>query len=148
MLVKDVMVKDVRTAKPHETIRNVAGVICTTKISGLPVVGEDKLLGFVSEKDILNTLLPTYADFLDDPIRSRDFESMETIYEEVLTKSVESLMTKRLYTVGPNDPVLMAASRMTLHGFRRIPVVEGETLVGLISLGDIHKAFFKRELDM
>ncbi|MBF0368341.1 MAG: CBS domain-containing protein [Magnetococcales bacterium] len=142
------MVKEVRTSRADEAVRSVAGVICTNKISGLPVVDDNgKLQGVISEKDILNALLPSYSEFLDDPIRGRDFESMETSYKEVLSKSVSSLMTSRVFTVSPTDPIMMAASQMALHNFRRIPVVDNDnTLVGIISLGDIHKAIFKREL--
>ena len=148
MLVRDVMVSNVRTAKKKELIRSVAVTICTNKISGLPVIDDDdRLVGMVSEKDILNALLPSYSDFLDDPIRARDFLSMEKSYREVLSRSVESLMTKRVFSVSPDDLVMQAASQMALHQFRRIPVVEDiDRLVGIVSLGDIHKAIFKREL--
>lgn len=149
MLVKDVMVSDVRTTKKDAPLRSVAVIICTNKISGLPVVDDDgKLVAVISEKDILNALLPTYADFLEDPIRARDFSGMEKSYREILSRSVESLMTKRVYSVSPDDLVMQAASQMALHHFRRIPVVDHDNrLVGIVSLGDIHKAIFKRELE-
>ena len=147
MQVKDIMIEDVRTVQPEDSVRKAATIICTNKISGLPVVdGENNLVGIISEKDILKSLLPSFTDFLDDPIRARDFEGMEEAYQELLSKSVKALKTKQPYTVNADDPVLLAASRMHLHGFRRIPVVDGTQLVGIISLGDIHKAIFKREL--
>ena len=150
MLVKDVMVSKVLTTKKEELIRTVAVTICTNKISGLPVVDDAGLLvGMVSEKDILNALLPSYHDFLEDPVRARDFKEMEKSYGAVLSRSVESLMTKRVYSVSPDDLLMQAASQMALHRFRRIPVVdEGGGLVGIVSLGDIHKAIFKRELSI
>jgi|SaaInl4_150m_RNA_FD_contig_21_1884699_length_852_multi_6_in_0_out_0_1 predicted transcriptional regulator len=150
MLVKDVMIQNVRTARKEDSVRSIAGAICTNKISGLPVVdGDDVLVGVVSEKDILNALLPSYSDFLGDPIRGRDFEGMEDCYKEVLSKKVEELMTPRAFSVSPDDPLMKAASQMAIHKFRRIPVVEaGNKLVGIVSLGDIHKAIFKRELGL
>lgn len=148
MFVRDVMVSNVRTVKKDDSIRAVAATICTNKISGLPVVDEEnRLLGIISEKDILNALLPSYHDFLEDPVRARDFLAMENSYREVLSRSVGSLMTKRVFSVSPDELVMQAASKMALHHFRRIPVVEeGDLLVGIVSLGDIHKAIFKREL--
>ena len=149
MLVEDIMIKAVRTIGPDEAIRKAAAIICTNKISGVPVVDDqDNLLGIISEKDILKTLLPSFSEYIDDPIRSRDFEKMEECYSELLTKPVKFIMTEKVYTIDGSDPALMAASRMTLHGFRRIPVVAGEKLIGIVSLGDIHKAIFKRELDL
>ncbi|MBF0153861.1 MAG: CBS domain-containing protein [Magnetococcales bacterium] len=148
MLVREVMVKSVRTVKAADSVRSVAAIICTNKISGLPVVDDqNKLIGLISEKDILNTLLPSYHDFLEDPIGARDFVGMEKSYSAVLQKEVTSLMTKKLFTISPEDPVMKAASQMALHNFRRMPVVEKDgTLAGIVSLGDIHKAIFKREL--
>lgn len=147
MFVRDVMISNVRTVKKGDLIRAVAATICTNKISGLPVVDDDnKLLGIISEKDILNALLPSYSDFLEDPVRARDFQSMENSYRDVLVRTVESLMTKRVFSVAPDELVMQAASKMALHRFRRIPVVEDNLLVGIVSLGDIHKAIFKREL--
>lgn len=148
MLVRDVMVSNVRTAKKGDLVRSVAVTICTNKISGLPVVDEEgRLVGMISEKDVLNSLLPSYSDFLEDPVRARDFQAMEQSYQEILSRSVESLMTKRVFSVSPDDLVMQAASQMALHHFRRIPVVEDiDRLVGIVSLGDIHKAIFKREL--
>lgn len=150
MFVKDVMIRNVRTVRKEDSIRHVAGIICTNKISGLPVVeGDNHLIGVISEKDILNALLPSYADFLHDPIRGRDFEGMENSYQDVLSKTVDDLMSPKVFTVFSEDPIMKAASQMALHRFRRIPVVdENAMLVGIISLGDIHKAIFKKELGL
>ncbi len=124
MLVKDVMITDVRTATKGDSVRTIAGIICTDKISGLPVVDDNnELVGVVSEKDILNALLPSYSDFLCDPIRGRDFEGMEDCYKDVLSKTVGELMTPRAFSVLPDDPLMKAASQMAIHKFRRIPVV-------------------------
>lgn len=148
MFVKDVMVTDVRTATKEDLVRSVAVTICTTKISGLPVVdGNNRLIGMISEKDILNALLPSYSDFLEDPIRARDFLAMEKSYTDTLSRTVGDLMTKKVYSVLPDDLVMQAASQMALHNFRRVPVVdERGILQGIVSLGDIHKSIFKREL--
>ncbi|MBF0124659.1 MAG: CBS domain-containing protein [Magnetococcales bacterium] len=148
MLVSDIMATHIRTAKADDTIRSVAAVICTNNISGLPVVDEqNRLIGLVSEKDILNKLLPSFSDFLDDPVRSRDFVTMETAYDGVLSMTVQTLMTQKVLSVAPSDPLLQAASRMTINKFRRMPVVDSDgILVGIITLGDIHKAFFKKTL--
>ncbi|MBF0158005.1 MAG: CBS domain-containing protein [Magnetococcales bacterium] len=148
MLVSDIMTTHIRTAKADDTIRSVAAIICTNNISALPVVDENNhLIGLISEKDILNKLLPSFSDFLDDPVRARDFIAMETAYDGVLALEVRTVMTQKVLSVAPDDPVLQAASRMTINKFRRMPVVDRSgLLVGVISLGDIHKSFFKQTL--
>jgi CBS domain-containing protein len=145
MLVSDVMVKNVRTAKLTDSIRSVAGVICTNKISGIPVVDDDNtLVGVISEKDILSALLPNYQE---NPKSQNDFEGMEESYSEVLSKTVGDLMTKRVDAISPECKIMEAASKMSLKRFRRIPVIGPDSkLKGIVSLGDIHKAIFKREL--
>lgn len=149
MLVKDVMVKEIRTAHAEDLVRSVAAVMCTNALSGLPVVDfESNLIGFISEKDILHALLPKFSDFLEDPLRARDFVAMEETYLDVLSKQVKDLMTPKPYTVQSEDPILKAASYMSLHRFRRVPVVEEGKLVGIITLADIHKAIFRRELNI
>ncbi|MBF0611637.1 MAG: CBS domain-containing protein [Magnetococcales bacterium] len=149
MLVRDVMARTVRTVKPEDTIRTVAATICTQDITGLPVVDDDNnLIGLISEKDVLHSLLPDYKEYLDDPIGARDFEAMEASYPAVLNKQVKDLMTPKPFSVTSDCPVLMAATRMTLHRFRRIPVVDGGKLVGIVTLGDIHKAIFKVTLGL
>lgn len=57
---------------------------------------------------------------------------------------VADLMSHNTITVPPGMDILKATSVMVRHRFRRIPVAEGETLVGMLSLGDVHKALFKQ----
>ena len=51
-------------------------------------------------------------------------------------------MTRHPLTVSADDPILKAASYMGLKNFRRIPVVDGTRLVGMISIGDINRELF------
>lgn len=150
MLVKEIMTEPVYAASPTDPVRKIAGIMHNKRVSGVPVVDEDgTLMGFISEKDILNRLLPGFSDFMDNPLGMNDFEAMEEAYFDILGKSVGQLMTgKRIMSISPDDPVMKAASQMNLHKFRRMPVVENGKLVGMASLSDIHKAIFKRELGL
>jgi len=56
-------------------------------------------------------------------------------------------MKPGLFTVTPDDPILKAVSIMCLKKIRRIPVAEGNKLVGIVSVGDVHKAIFQKQLD-
>jgi CBS domain-containing protein len=51
-------------------------------------------------------------------------------------------MTRNPLTVGSCDPILEAASYMGLKNFRRIPVVDKDKLVGMLSIGDINRGLF------
>ena len=148
MRARDIMDRNIRAAKEDGLVRTVAEIICQDKISSMPVVDEDnRLVGIISEKDILKAMLPGYTEFLDDPIRAQDFQTMEGSYGNVLQRKVGELMIRTVYSISIDDPVMKAAAQMDLHCFRRIPVVgQDKRLAGMISLSSIHQAIFMREL--
>jgi len=63
-------------------------------------------------------------------------------YSEVLEQRVGELMTPNPVAVDPEMHLLRAATVMVRHNFRRIPVAEEGKLVGMLTLGDVHKAIF------
>jgi len=144
--VKDIMTTDVKTAKSDTTIKEVAKVMCFNKISGMPIVDDEgKILGIVSEKDVLHEMFPDIAE-LAERGSYPDFEEMESAYQGTLQKKAQDIMTRAVATVEPDIPILKAASLMWLRKIRRIPVAENGVLVGIISIGDVHKAVFQNTL--
>ena len=146
MRVKEIMTTAVKVAKPDDAIRDVATVMCFNKISGMPVVDESgRLVGIISEKDILHGMFPTLQDMMENPVPP-DFEAMERDYKDVVNLRVVDVMTTKVLTVEQDMPVLKAASIMFRQRIRRIPVAEGGKLIGIISVGDVHKAIFQKNL--
>jgi CBS domain-containing protein len=143
MLVHDVMSTGVVTAKKTDTVRSVVIKMMNRNCGAIPVVeGDNQLIGMVTLRDVLLPLYPNYGDYIHDRVHSRDFMEMEEGYPEVLGKKVEDIMSSNPLTVSPNTPVLEAASYMGLKNFRRIPVVDKQKLVGMLSIGDINRALF------
>ena len=148
MLVKDIMTTAVKTASPTDPVRDIATIMCFNKISGLPVVdGEARLVGMISEKDILHAMFPKLQDFIANP-STPDFEQLEREYRDVVNLRVADLMTAIVYMAEPDMPVLKAASIMFRNRIRRIPVAQGGRLLGIISIGDVHKAMFRKNLTL
>lgn len=141
MLVKDVMSSSLRTVTPQTSLMEVSSLMCLYRYSGLPVVQEDKLVGFIAEKDVLNRLFPSLDDLMEGTANSK-LDDMQGQFKELLGLKVADLMTHNVVTVAPNMHALRAAAVMVRNRFRRIPVTEGDKLVGMLSLGDIHKAVF------
>lgn len=141
MLVKDIMSRSVRTVGPETSLLEVSSLMCLYRLSGLPVVADGKLLGFIAEKDVLARMFPTLADF-SDGMRATDFSAMESQFKEVLYLKTSDLMATRVISVPPDMPALQAAATMVRHNFRRIPVASNNKLEGMASLGDVHKALF------
>ncbi len=146
MLVKDIMTRGARTVTEETPIREVASLMCLYRFSGLPVVeGEDKLVGFIAEKDVLAQLFPSVEDAMEG-MTTIDLKEKVKEYSDILSRKVGDLMTRGVRTVSPEMPILKAAIIMANNRFRRIPVAEGDRLVGMLSLGDIHKAIFHKSL--
>lgn len=147
MIVKDIMNTSIKTAGSDTLIKDIASVMCLNKISGVPVVdGENALIGVLSEKDILKAMFPDVTRVMEDGVNP-NFESIEADYTNIMDKKAADLMTKMVASVTPDMPLLKAASMMCVKNIRRIPVTDdANKLVGIISIGDVHKAIFQENL--
>ncbi len=143
MLVQEVMSTGVVTAKRNESVRSVVTKMLSRHCGAIPVVEDgDVLIGMVTLRDVLIPLYPNYGEYIHDNVHSRDFVEMEDGYADVLSQRVEEVMSLNPLTVSPRTPVLEAASYMGIKNFRRIPVVDKGTLVGIVSVGDINRGLF------
>lgn len=110
------MTPTVITAKQGVLITDVIKLLLRWHISGLPIVDDDdNLVGIVTEHDVVNFALSGHA--------------ADTTAEEVMTKKVET------YT--PDALVVEIVNYFAAHRIRRVPVVEGGKVVGIISRRDI-----------
>ncbi|WP_406670298.1 CBS domain-containing protein [Methanolobus sp. ZRKC4] len=154
MKVKDVMNPNVVTCAPDDAIRDVAQLLKQENISGLPVADEGKVVGIVSEGDILKLLqvpehgglwLPSPFEVIEVPIRELiNWEDTKRMLDDIGSKPVEEIMKKHVYTVSPEDSIQEASTIITKHKINRLPVVdEDEQLVGIITRGDIIRGLGK-----
>lgn len=142
MIVEDVMSKSLKTVNPETPMIKVVSMMSLYRLSGLPVVTDtNKLVGFISERDVFIKLFPSLEDLMNNQASINMSEAM-SMYKEVIGRKVEALMTKQVISIAPDQPILKAASTMICHKFRRIPVTVGGRLVGMLSLGDVHKAIY------
>ncbi|RMF18586.1 MAG: CBS domain-containing protein [Deltaproteobacteria bacterium] len=140
MLVRETMTTGLVTARESDLIQSVVLKMVNRNCGIIPVVDDmDHLLGVIALRDILLPLYPNYGDYIHDNVHSRDFVAMEDGYPDVLNKRAADLMTRNPLTVSPDDPILKAASLMGLKNLRRIPVVEDDRLVGIVSISDINR---------
>lgn len=147
MLVKDVMGCSVRSVKPDTRLIDVASLMCLYRYSGLPVVDDNnKLVGFVAEKDLLSRMFPSLSELMDGGMATVDMDELMGKYKDVVKLKVSDVMTKGALSVSPDMHVLRAAATMARNKFRRIPVAVDKQLVGIISMGDVHKAIFRSSI--
>jgi CBS domain-containing protein len=145
MIVSEIMSKDITTVSKDTSLMEVASLMCLYRYSGIPVIENNELIGLIAEKDVLAELFPSLEDAMHN-MSTIDFDAKIKEYASLMSKSVSALMTQNLKTVSPDMPILKAAVIMANNRFRRIPVTEGKKLVGMLSLGDVHKAIFHKSL--
>ncbi|WP_089729541.1 CBS domain-containing protein [Candidatus Thiosymbion oneisti] len=143
MQVHEVMSRAIRSVSPDAKVMEVASIMCLYRIPGIPVVADDgELVGIIAEKDVLHSLFPKLENLMEEGMGNVDLDKQIAKYKDVLALSVSDLMTRNPITVSPDMHVLRAASVMVRHRFRRLPVAHEGMLVGMLSLGDLHKAIF------
>lgn len=147
MKVKDIMSSNVIVCSPQDTISSTAQLLKKENISGVPVVDEGKIVGIVSEGDLLKLLnipehgglwLPSPFEVIEIPIRELiSWEDTKNMLSDIGSKPVSDIMEKDVFTVGPESSVEDASRSMTRHKINRLPVVDNGELVGVITRGDI-----------
>jgi CBS domain-containing protein len=144
---------DVVVCSPEDTIGDVARLLKQNNISGLPVVDGGKVVGIVSEGDLLKLLevpdrtglwLPSPLEVFEVPIRELiNWEETKRMLDDVGSKPVEEIMNKKVYTVSPEDSIEKASALITKHKINRLPVMEGSLMVGIVTRGDIIRGLGK-----
>lgn len=144
MKAKDIMVTEVLTVKQHATIKEIARVLIDNRISGVPVVDEaGHLMGMVTEGDLLhketNPRLPDAVNILGAIIYYHGIEQYNEDFKKMMASQALNIMTEKVITVTPEEEVPEIAKLMLAHGIKRVPVMEGERIIGIISRADIVK---------
>lgn len=148
MRVKEVMSKSVVTVSPDSTFKEIGEIIFgrkfTHKFSSVPVVDKKgKLLGIVTEKDLLQKLYPAQEEVIESFFQAANFEAMEEKIHEIEKLTAKKLMSPAPLITQPEVPLLQAGSMMLLKRVRRLPVVDEKgRLLGIISQGDIFRKIF------
>ena len=111
---------EVVTIEPTAKLAAAARVLAARKIGALVVTGPDRrIVGIVSERDIVHELAAHGAQSLDLPLTD--------------------VMTREVVTCRASDTVNSVMERMTAGKFRHLPVVEQGRLAGIVSIGDVVK---------
>lgn len=147
MKVKDVMQHNAVYVSPNAPAYEIARLIFGHGINGLPVCEGKKVVGFITERDILTRFYPSMQEYIEDPVHSGDFEGMEKRVSDILHLTAEDIMSKHPETITADAPLLRAHSLMTVHKVGRLPVVDIKgNLIGVISKGDIFNALVGKEV--
>jgi CBS domain-containing protein len=149
LTVGSVMTKDVYSVSPEMTILEMDQAFISGQLSGAPVVSNGRLVGVVSRSDVLRALSGelreqrAISEYYREPVStglsSLEFLARESerIAERMRSLRVKDVMTQPPRTVGPGDAIESVAQLMTSEGLHRLPVTDGERLVGLVTSLDM-----------
>ncbi|WP_375287745.1 CBS domain-containing protein [Sphingomonas sp.] len=115
---------EVVSVAPEQPVAEVVALLAERRIGAVPVIGGGAVLGVFSERDLVALL--------------RDGDAA------ALSRPVSEVMTAPAVTVGIEDAVLAALSLMTRRRLRHLPVIEGDRVIGIVSIGDLVKYRIER----
>ena len=116
MLVKDVMKREVIAINPDISIREASKVMSQHNIGSLLVLDDEKLVGILTERDILN--LVAKGENLDEV-------------------KVKDVMSRNVITIESDKKIEDAVDLMLKHKIKKLPVMESGKIVGIITTSDI-----------
>ncbi len=156
MKVKDAMNRDVITCKPDDTLSTLVDLFKNKHISGMPVVENEKVVGIVSETDLLKLFktpevsegmfLPSPFEIIEMPIRSViRYEEFKKAFEDIRIKPVKDIMKKKVYFISPDSSLEDASGMMVKYRVNRLPVIENGKLVGILVRSDIIRSLSKEQ---
>jgi CBS domain-containing protein len=144
MKVRELMTKDVVSVRPAATLREAAALLVEHRVSGLPVVRGNEVVGVLSEADIVaktsgGTDHGGLLTWLFDP---------EPLEHKTSAQTVGEAMSSPPITISATRPVHEAARKMIADGVNRLPVVEDGRLVGILTRADIVRAFTRDDSEL
>ena len=116
MNIRDVMTPNPRCVSPSDSIQNAARIMRDEDTGAVPVVDNGRPVGMVTDRDIVVRAVADGGQ---------------------LNRPVSEIVTGGVIAVTPDMSTREAANLMSEHQIRRLPVVENERVVGIVSLGDL-----------
>ena len=138
MRASEVMTRNVITVGPEASVANAIRLMLDNNVSGLPVLADGKVIGILTEGDLLRRSetgterhRPRWLEILMGPGR------MAGEYVRTHGRKVGEIMTTDLISVAGDTPLDEVVGLMERRRIKRVPVIEGDLLVGVISRADL-----------
>ena len=142
MNASDVMTRDILSVRPDATVAEAIRTMLDNRISGLPVIDEaGRLVGILTEGDLLRR-----SETGTERQRARWLEilmgpgRLAGEYVRTHGRRVEGIMTRDLVSVTPDTPLREVVELMERRRIKRVPVLDGDVPVGILSRADLLRA--------
>lgn len=143
MKAKDIMTSPVITVGPDTTVSEIAALLFERRISAVPVVEDGRLVGMVSEADLLHRheigtdrIAPSGSWWL------RLFSADRSIEEYIKShaRQARDVMTREVVSVAPDTAAAEIATVLETRGIKRVPVLDDGALIGIVSRANLVQA--------
>jgi len=146
MKAADVMVANVITVRPDTSLQEVANILLTNRISGLPVVGKNgDLVGIISEGDLIRR-----AETGTERRRSWWLElligsaPLAADYVKTHARTVADVMTRSVVTASPETSLRDIAELLEKNSIKRVPIIKNRKVIGIVSRANLVQALASR----
>lgn len=119
--VGDYMTTDVVTCAPEDTVQKIYTLIVDSDYTAFPVERKKSIVGIISRSDLVK----------NGRIRSSIGNTAKM--------TVQSVMTTPAFSISPEEEVMVAAEKLVKHDISRLPVIENDTIIGIIDRHDVLK---------
>ena len=117
---RDIMTGSAECARTTDTLVDAARKMRDLDVGALPICGEDdRLRGMITDRDIVTQCIAAGGD--PNNVKVEEYAGDEAV------------------TIGADDSIEEALRTMTKHGLRRLPVIDGHDLIGIVSQADVAK---------
>ena len=141
--VREIMDPDPVTVSPTTDVGTLIKLLREHELPGVPVVNDDgTLIGIVTESDLVLRVddsalhLPHYIELFGGVVFLEPLQHLEDKLRKAFASTVEEMMSADVDTISPGASMHDAARLISRTGHNRIPVVEGEKLVGVVTRVD------------
>ena len=143
MKVRDIMTRDLTAVEKDIPVRELIFILNNAEMPNVPVVDEDaKLIGFVSEKDLIRAALPGYFEMLHSTSFIPDMNQLSRKLTSIANEPIEKFIQTTVMSVTEDDDDLQAADLIIRKGVKNVPVVDADgRLVGRVRRIDLLRHF-------
>jgi CBS domain-containing protein len=154
----DIMTQDVVTLDPEMNLTELDRVLLSYGVSGGPVVEDGIVVGVVSRSDVIRALYEEQSEAarvsgfytspfpIPIPALERLARDSRRIADRMTKMRVREIMTSDVKSVAPDDPVEVVARMLAAGGYHRVPVLDGGSLVGIVTTLDLVRLLASRGL--
>jgi CBS-domain-containing membrane protein len=142
LLARDIMTREVITVSPEASVEELAKLLDSHRISGMPVMtAKGEVVGIITQTDLVQRAreleLPPAINLLDLHLFLETPSRFQRRLQKMLGSTVQEVMTPAPVTIGPELPVPQVAALMARKKIHTLPVMDQGRLVGIIGKIDL-----------